>query len=63
MLFCKKCKKEVVIYSVNYSEGANKELEKLQNEMKAEGKLILFNPAPFGGYHCPQCSTLLEEKV
>ena len=61
MLYCRNCKKEVVIYGVSYSEGADNALKDLRNQMEEEGKLILFNPPPFEPYHCPDCGTELQD--
>ena len=61
MLFCKNCKKEVIIYGIPYSEGNNDQLEKFREKIEKEGKLILFNPPPFDSYNCPDCGSLLEE--
>ncbi len=62
MLFCKSCKKEVILYGVSYKEGIDEELDQFRNKIEEEGKLILFNPPPFGPYNCPLCGTKLEEK-
>ena len=32
-----------------------------QQELEKEGKVILFNPPPFGPYSCPKCFNKLEE--
>ena len=61
MLYCKKCKKEVVIYGVSYSEGVDEALNQLRNQIEKEGKLILFNPPPFGKFQCPRCFSELSE--
>ena len=63
MLFCEKCKKEVVIYGVSYSEGADEALKDLRKQIEAEGKLILFNPPPFPPYHCPDCGMKLKNII
>ena len=55
MLFCRNCKKEVVIYGVSYSEGINNNLNKMREKFEEEGKIILFNPSPFGSYNCSIC--------
>ena len=61
MLFCNKCKKEVVIYGV--SAGAPSEgLDEMASQMEKEGKIVLFNPPPFPPYNCPNCGTELIEK-
>ena len=61
MLFCRNCKKEVVIYGVSHTEGIDKKFDEMRQKLEAEGKLILFNPPPFGSYNCPICWTKLEE--
>lgn len=61
MLYCQKCKKEVVIYGVSYSEGIEESLGQLRNGIQKEGRLILFNPPPFGKCKCPDCGNNLEE--
>ena len=40
MLFCKSCKKEVIIYGVSYKEGIDEELDQFRNKIEEEGKLI-----------------------
>lgn len=61
MRYCNKCKKEVVVYGVSHAPGVEGELEQLRNQVEAEGKIILFNPPPFGQYNCPDCGTELTE--
>ncbi|MHA1799741.1 MAG: hypothetical protein ACTSVY_14935 [Candidatus Helarchaeota archaeon] len=60
-MFCKICKKEVVIFSASYSADIENGLDKLREQMEKEGKLILFNPPPFGPYKCPICRSKLED--
>ena len=62
MLFCRNCKKEVVIYGVSYSEGMDDNLDKMREKFEEEGKIILFNPPPLGPYNCPICFSKLEER-
>ncbi|KKK44373.1 hypothetical protein LCGC14_0802750 [marine sediment metagenome] len=62
MFFCNRCQKEVIFYSVNYSQGVDSELDNLRDRLEQEGKLILFNPPPLGHYNCPHCWSELEEK-
>ena len=60
MLYCEKCKKEVVAYSMTpASVVATRQMEE---EAEAEGKLIMFNIPPVRPYHCPQCGTELIDK-
>ncbi len=62
MLYCTNCEKEVVIYGISYSEGADNQLKDMQKQLEKEGKIILFNPPPFGPYNCPNCFKILIEK-
>lgn len=62
MLYCEKCKKEVVIYGISHFPGADKAASEMARKMEEEGKLIIFNPPPFGKHNCPRCSTVLTEK-
>ena len=62
MLFCRNCKKEVVIYGVSYSEGIGNNLNEIREKLEKEGKIILFNPPPLGLYKCPICFSKLEER-
>ncbi|MHA1379689.1 MAG: hypothetical protein ACTSRG_15055 [Candidatus Helarchaeota archaeon] len=63
MLYCNKCKKEVVIYGISHYPGADKDVEEMSKKIEEEGKLILFNPPPFRPYRCPVCGTELEEEI
>ncbi len=47
---------------MNFSQGADSELDNLRDRVEQEGKLILFNPPPLGHYNCPHCWSELEEK-
>ena len=60
--YCNKCKKEVVVYGVSHAPGIEGELEQLRKNAEAEGKIILFNPPPFGQYSYPDCGTELIQK-
>jgi hypothetical protein len=62
MLYCNKCKREVVIYGVSYSEGIEDNLNELRDSIEQQGKIILFNPPPIGPYSCPNCFNGLEER-
>lgn len=61
MLYCKKCKKEVVIFAASFSAGMDEALDEYREKINQEGKLILFNPPPLGKYYCPQCFSKLYE--
>ena len=62
MLYCKNCKKEVVIIAVSIGAISERELESQREILEKEGKLILFNPPPFLPYKCPICQMELVEK-
>ena len=62
MLFCKNCKKEVVIMAIPFGAVRDDELSRMQKEIEKDGKIPLFNPSPFGPYSCPICATELVEK-
>ena len=47
MLYCMKCKKEVVIYGVNIGAVSDNDLDDLRKKIIEDGKLILFNPPPW----------------
>ncbi len=61
MLFCNHCNKEVIIYGVSIGTALDDQLVKMRKKLEKEGKLILFNPPPFGPYSCPKCFNKLEE--
>ena len=62
MIYCNKCKKEVVIYGISHSVGSDDQLDQMRTQIENEGKLILFNPPPFGSYNCPDCGNILGEE-
>ena len=64
MLYCPKCKKEVVIFGVSSGASDADEIAKsARDAAEKDGKLILFNPPRFGPYTCPNfCMTKLVEK-
>ncbi len=63
MLFCPQCKKEVIIYGVSLGAVPDDALGKFASKMEQQGKIVLFNPPPFGRYLCPICSSeLLDHK-
>ena len=45
-----------------YSAEIEENLEKMTKKIEEEGKIILYNPPPFGPYSCPMCLKELEEK-
>ncbi len=63
MLYCMKCKKEVVIYGVNIGAVSDNDLDDLRKKIIEDGKIILFNLPPFGPYQCPDCFSQLIEKT
>ena len=63
VLYCKNCKKEVVIYGVNIGAVSDNDLDDLRKKIIEDGKIILFNPPPFGPYQCPDCFSQLIEKT
>ena len=63
MFYCIFCKKEVILYGVCYSEGIEEGLNKFEQIMEKNNKIVLFNPAPIGPYHCPICNNRLIEKI
>jgi len=64
MLFCSKCKKEVVPYGVSPGAMPAEAIEETRKALEKEGKIVLFNPPMFPGakHNCPNCSTQLIEK-
>ena len=62
MLYCNNCRKEVVIYGVSHGAMSDDQLEKTRKHIEADGKIVLFNPPPFGPHNCPDCFNKLEEK-
>lgn len=56
MSFCPKCKKEVIRFSVpSGAKDSGKIVDSMQSHASKEGKLIIFNPPPFGKLKCPIC--------
>ena len=62
MLFCRHCRKQVVVYGVSLGAAEDDELAAFQAQMELEGLLVVFNPPPFEPLHCPACGTLLVEE-
>ena len=62
LLYCNKCKKEVVMYSIPPMPGAEEEINKLVKQAEKEGKLVILNAPQFGTHHCPICGEELIEK-
>ncbi|MHA1733515.1 MAG: hypothetical protein ACTSU5_16325 [Promethearchaeota archaeon] len=61
VLYCPKCRKEVVAYAVSPGAVAESELSGMATQLEAEGKIVLWNPPPFGPHNCPACGSQLEE--
>lgn len=56
MSFCKKCKKEVVSFSIpSGAKDSEKIIDSMQSRAEKDGKLIIFNPPPFAKLKCPVC--------
>ncbi|MBD3195721.1 MAG: hypothetical protein GF317_11735 [Candidatus Lokiarchaeota archaeon] len=62
MLYCEKCKKEVVIVGEGSLAGMDEEEETWISNMKEKGKLLLFDPPHSSAYLCPKCGGELIEK-
>ena len=63
MLYCPKCKKEVIIYAISSFPGADEAAADMRKTAEKEGKLIIFNPPPRSSYTCPNfCMIKLVEK-
>ena len=65
MLYCKNCKKEVVIFAIPSGvEGADEIVEGQRKDAEKKGYFILFNPPPENvePYKCPVCHKELEQK-
>jgi len=43
--------------------ASDNDLENLRKKITEDGKLILFNPPPFGPFQCPDCHSQLIEKT
>jgi hypothetical protein len=64
VFYCSRCTREVVIYGISHYPGAQEHTERVREELERDGKLVLFNPPPFGPYQCPACRAVeLEEKA
>jgi len=61
MLRCPRCEKEIVIYGVSRGAASDDDLRKIREGAEKDGRLVLFNPPPFGPYRCPRCRGELEE--
>lgn len=47
---------------VSIVPGGEEDLAQLRVKLHKEGKLVLFNPSPFGPFQCPKCWSKLEDK-
>ncbi|MBN1485385.1 MAG: hypothetical protein JXA37_11755 [Chloroflexia bacterium] len=59
-MYCPKCQKEVVVIGMGPAVASLEQVESIRRSIEEEGKLVLFNPPPFGPYHCPDCQAQLE---
>lgn len=62
MLYCDKCKKEVVIVGEGSTAGMDEDLESWEEELERKGKIILYSPPQSSAYFCPKCGSELREK-
>ena len=64
MLYCNKCKKEVIVYSISGgAPGADNAIEHMREYAKKEGKMVIFNPSPIQKeFSCPKCASKLLHK-
>ncbi len=61
MLYCTRCRKEVVIMGLSLGAASDGDIGRFHAAMAREGKLVLFNPPPFTKHTCPSCGTLLVD--
>ncbi|GAB4319946.1 MAG: hypothetical protein Kow0069_23650 [Promethearchaeota archaeon] len=61
MLFCPRCGKEVIVVGLSPGPEAEKFADQIREAARREGKLVLFNPSPFGTPSCPVCFTGLVD--
>jgi hypothetical protein len=54
-LYCETCRKEIVVIGVGPGAAPADEMENVRRSIEKEGKLVLFNPPPFGPRFCPEC--------
>jgi hypothetical protein len=59
-MYCPKCRKEIVVMGIPPGAASIDDIESIAREIEAEGKLVLFNPPPFGPHLCPMCSQTLD---
>jgi len=62
MLYCNRCRKEVILFGISHFKGAEKIAGDARQAAEREGRLIIFNPPPFTPQRCPACSGELTEK-
>lgn len=61
MLYCQRCQKPVVIVGISLGAATEEEIREFNRGVEAEGRLILFNPPPFGPHLCPECGASLRD--
>jgi hypothetical protein len=54
-VFCPRCQREVVSYSVSRGAARDEDLAAMRAALEAEGKLVLWNPPPCPPWRCPRC--------
>ena len=62
-MVCRQCKKEIVFLGIGHGTASSEEIDAMRRSVEDEGKLPLFNPPPFGPYHCPDCHGRLSEST
>ncbi len=62
MIYCSKCKLEIVPYSVGRGAASDKDLDEMRQRVERDGRRMVFNPPPRGPIRCPQCRGETVEK-
>ena len=60
-MYCRRCQKEVVIIGIPPGAASDAEVASIRRNLEQEGKLVLFNPPPFGPHACPVCGSQLDD--
>lgn len=60
-MYCPSCQKEVVIIGIPPGTATDAKLASIRRDLEQEGKLVLFNPPPFGPHSCPICGSQLDD--